>query len=169
MMSRRTLILTSMGLLGATALPAGFYFYRSQNKTLVRKGRFEIEKTEEEWKRILTPNQFAVLRKHGTEREGTSPLLKEKRKGVYQCAGCKLPVYRSQDKYDSGTGWPSFIRAIPNNIGTQEDNSAFLTRTEVHCRRCGGHLGHVFDDGPAPTGKRHCINGLALIFIADKA
>lgn len=126
---------------------------------------FEIQKTEAEWKKLLTPDQFAVLRKEATEVEGSSPLLKEKRKGVYHCAGCDLPVYQSEDKYDSKTGWPSFTKAIKNAIGTKEDNKIFVTRTEVHCRRCGGHLGHIFEDGPEPLGKRHCLNGLALKFV----
>lgn len=134
---------------------------------------FEITRTKAEWKKLLTPAQFAVLREHATEAPFTnsllgeaSPLLKESRKGTYNCAGCGLPVYSSKTKYDSGTGWPSFWDNLPNSIGTSEDNSLFATRTEVHCRRCGGHLGHVFDDGPRPTGKRHCINGLAMTFSA---
>ena len=132
-------------------------------------GRFEIEKTEAEWKAILTPAQFAILRQHDTERAGSSPLNLEKRAGIFACAGCDLPLYLSQDKYDSGTGWPSFTRSIDNAVGRQSDRSFFMTRTELHCARCGGHLGHVFDDGPKPTGERHCINGLALNFRAEAA
>jgi peptide-methionine (R)-S-oxide reductase len=127
-------------------------------------GAFEVTKTEEEWRRLLTPEQYAVLREHGTERAGSSPLNAEKRAGLYHCAGCDLAVYDSKTKYDSGTGWPSFWAAIDGAVGTQEDNTFFMTRTEVHCARCGGHLGHIFDDGPEPTGMRHCINGVALTF-----
>jgi len=132
---------------------------------------FEIAHTEAEWRKRLTPAQFAVLRDHETEqpfsnslRGETSALLKEDRAGTYDCAGCALPVYASDTKYDSGTGWPSFWEALPNAVGYAADNSFFSRRTEVHCRRCGGHLGHVFDDGPKPTGKRHCLNGLAMTF-----
>lgn len=126
---------------------------------------FEVTHTEEEWKKILTPDQFYVLRKHGTERAGTSPLNKEKRKGTFVCAGCDLPLYSSETKYQSGTGWPSFWKPLDNAIGTSEDRSWFSVRTEVHCRRCGGHLGHVFDDGPKPTGLRYCMNGVAMKFV----
>ena len=127
---------------------------------------FEIMRTDEEWKKILTPDQYYVLRREGTERAGTSPLNREKRAGTFHCAGCDLPVYSSKTKFESGTGWPSFWEAIDNSVGTRMDRSFFMTRTEVHCRRCGGHLGHIFDDGPPPTGKRHCINGVALKFKA---
>jgi peptide-methionine (R)-S-oxide reductase len=125
---------------------------------------FEVTKTEGEWRTALTEAQYAVLREEATERAGTSPLLNEKRKGTFHCAGCDLPLYSSETKYESGTGWPSFWESLPDAVGTKEDNSFFMTRTEVHCRRCGGHLGHIFDDGPPPTGKRHCINGVALTF-----
>lgn len=125
---------------------------------------FEVSKSEAEWRRVLTPEQYYVLRDHGTERAGTSPLDHEKRKGVFACAGCDLPVYSSQNKFDSGTGWPSFWQPLPNAVGTSVDSSLFSERTEVHCRRCGGHLGHVFADGPAPTGMRYCMNGVAMKF-----
>ena len=105
-----------------------------------------------------------MLRQEDTEYPGSSPLLHETRKGNFSCAGCDLPLYSSETKFDSGTGWPSFWEALPNAVGLKVDNSLFMARTEVHCRRCGGHLGHVFDDGPPPTGKRHCINGVALTF-----
>ena len=127
--------------------------------------KFEIEKTDAEWRAQLTPQQYDILRKHGTERPGTSPLNKEKRKGTFACAGCDLPLFSSDTKYESRTGWPSFWQPLANAVGTTTDRSFLMTRTEVHCRRCGGHLGHVFDDGPKPTGLRYCMNGLSLKFI----
>lgn len=125
---------------------------------------FEVIKTEEEWKSILTPEQFQVLRKHGTERSHTSPLDKYYEPGTYVCAGCGQPLFTSDTKYNSGTGWPSFFKPIDGAIATTVDRSFFMTRTEVHCSRCGGHLGHVFNDGPAPTGLRYCMNGVSLKF-----
>ncbi len=130
---------------------------------------FEITKTEAEWKALLAPEQYAVLREENTEPPNSSPLLDEHRKGTFACAGCDLPLYSSETKYDSGTGWPSFFDVLPNAVGKKEDNTLFSTRTEVHCRRCGGHLGHVFDDGPQPTGLRYCMNGLALKFVPATA
>ena len=130
---------------------------------------FEITKTEVEWKALLAPEQYAVLREENTEPPNSSPLLDEHRKGTFACAGCDLPLYSSETKYDSGTGWPSFFDVLPNAVGKKEDNTLFSTRTEVHCRRCGGHLGHVFDDGPPPTGLRYCMNGLALKFVPATA
>ncbi|MDG4576364.1 MAG: peptide-methionine (R)-S-oxide reductase MsrB [Defluviicoccus sp.] len=124
-----------------------------------------MTRSEEEWRKLLSPEQFYVLRQHGTERAGTSPLDKEHRTGTFACAGCDLPLFLSTTKYDSGTGWPSFWAPIEGAIGTSEDRSFFAVRTEVHCRRCGGHLGHVFDDGPPPTGLRYCMNGVALVFV----
>ena len=132
------------------------------------KTSYEIEKTEQEWREILSPEQFNVLRKHGTERSFTSPLDKEYGQGTYTCAGCDLPLFSSETKFNSGTGWPSFYAPLDNAIGTSIDRSFFMTRVEVHCRRCGGHLGHVFDDGPPPTGKRYCMNGVSLNFIAGE-
>lgn len=125
---------------------------------------FEVTKSEAEWRKILTPAQYRVLREEDTERAFTSPLNDEKRKGTFHCAGCDLPLYSSKTKYDSGTGWPSFWEPLPNAIGTKPDWGILGKRTEVHCRRCGGHLGHVFNDGPKPTGKRYCMNGLAMVF-----
>ncbi|HEY9641292.1 MAG TPA: peptide-methionine (R)-S-oxide reductase MsrB [Coleofasciculaceae cyanobacterium] len=128
--------------------------------------RFEVTKTEAEWQQILTPQQFNVLRKQGTEPAFSSPLAEQFPKGTYACAGCDLPLFSSTTKFESGTGWPSFYAPLEGAIATSTDQSLLMTRVEVHCRRCGGHLGHVFDDGPAPTGKRYCMNGLALKFIA---
>lgn len=126
---------------------------------------FEITKSEVEWRKILTPEQFDVLRKHGTERAGSSPLDKEYSRGTYVCAACELPLFSSEAKYDSRTGWPSFWTPIEGAVRTSKDWTLFIPRTEVHCRRCGGHLGHVFDDGPKPTGLRYCMNGVALRFV----
>lgn len=132
------------------------------------KQEFEVKKTEQEWREILTPEQFNVLRKHGTERAGTSPLDKLYDKGTFVCAGCELPLFTADTKFNSGTGWPSFFAPIDEAIETTVDRSFFTTRTEVHCRRCGGHLGHVFNDGPKPTGLRYCMNGVALKFVPEQ-
>lgn len=125
---------------------------------------FRVEKTPEEWKRDLTPEQFYVLREHGTERAGTSPLNHEKRAGTFVCAGCQQALFDAGTKFESGTGWPSFFAPLEGAVETSEDRALFMTRTEVHCAACGGHLGHVFPDGPAPTGLRYCMNGLAMGF-----
>ncbi len=124
----------------------------------------ETKRSEAEWKQELTPAQYSVLRQHGTERAGSSPLNTEKRKGVFLCAGCGTPLFDSETKYESGTGWPSFYRAKEGAVATTEDRKLFVVRTEVHCSTCGGHLGHLFPDGPEPTGERYCMNGVALKF-----
>lgn len=129
---------------------------------------FEVTKTDAEWHAILSDEAFDVLRKQGTEYPGTSPLLNEHRKGIFACAGCALPLFSSATKYDSGTGWPSFWKPLPDAVRTTSDFKIGYERTEVHCRRCGGHLGHVFDDGPPPSGKRYCMNGAALSFVPAK-
>ncbi|MFO1302556.1 MAG: peptide-methionine (R)-S-oxide reductase MsrB [Burkholderiales bacterium] len=124
-----------------------------------------VVKTPEEWRKVLTPEQFHILREEGTEPPYTSPLNNEKRKGTFVCAACALPLFKSDTKYDSGTGWPSFYAAIPGAVGTKVDYKIIVPRTEYHCSRCEGHQGHVFDDGPKPTGKRYCNNGVALKFV----
>lgn len=123
-----------------------------------------VNKTDEEWQDRLSPSQYDVLRCHGTEARGSSPLNKEKREGTYRCAGCGQPLFSSDTKFDSGTGWPSFYAPMSDAVETSTDRSHFMVRTEVHCKACGGHLGHVFDDGPRPTGQRYCMNGAAMQF-----
>lgn len=130
---------------------------------------FEVSKSDAEWKKLLSPAAYQVLRHEDTEPPFTSPLNKEHRDGVFACAGCSLDLYSSSTKFESGTGWPSFWRPLPNAIGTSTDRKLGMARTEVHCRRCGGHLGHVFDDGPPPTGLRYCMNGVAMTFKPAKA
>ena len=126
--------------------------------------RFPVTKTDEEWRRQLTPDQYQVLRRHGTEHPGSCALLHEKRAGTFACAGCGQPLFASGPKFERGTGWPSFFAPIDGAVAASEDRSHFLVRTEVHCSRCGGHLGHAFEDGPPPTGVRYCMNGLAMTF-----
>jgi len=123
--------------------------------------------SDSDWRERLTPEQFRVLRKHGTERAGTSPLNAEKRDGVFVCAGCGAKLFAAATKFESGTGWPSFYAALDGAVGTSKDKSLFMTRTEAHCARCGGHLGHVFPDGPRPTGQRYCMNGVAMGFVPE--
>jgi len=129
---------------------------------------FPVDKTDKEWQETLSPSQYQVLREHGTERAGTSPLNQEKRAGRFSCAACRNPLFASDTKFESGTGWPSFWRPLDAAVGTSEDRSYSMTRTEVHCAQCGGHLGHLFPDGPPPTGLRYCMNGTALKFEPEK-
>lgn len=163
-MKRRDLLLGTSAL-AAVVLGGGSWWQSKNNGTAIAsEGEFEVTLTEAQWRERLTTEQFGVLRKEHTERPYSSALNDEKREGVFNCAGCELPLYASATKYESGTGWPSFYQPIDNAIGTRVDNSLFSARTEVHCRRCGGHLGHVFNDGPQPTGKRYCMNGVSLAF-----
>jgi peptide-methionine (R)-S-oxide reductase len=151
---------------GVVALLAANHFASGSAK---KAQTFEITRSDAEWRAVLTPAQYAVLRQEGTERAYTSPLNDEKRPGIFACAGCDLPLFSSKTKFDSRTGWPSFWQPLDNAVGTSSDRSFGMMRTEVHCRRCGGHLGHVFDDGPKPTGLRYCINGVAMTFKAESA
>lgn len=162
-MNRRSLLLGASAI-AALAVANRVFGWRATDAWAAGDQKFEVMKTDAEWKAQLSPQAYAVLRKEDTERAFTSPLNNEKREGTFHCAGCDLPVYSSKTKFDSGTGWPSFWEAIPAAIGTREDKSLFMTRTECHCSRCGGHMGHIFDDGPKPTGMRHCINGVSLSF-----
>jgi peptide-methionine (R)-S-oxide reductase len=169
MRTRRTLLLGT----AAVALLAALRWRQNPDAGTLASasaaGAFEIEKSDAEWRAVLTPEQYAVLREHGTERPGSSPLNAEKRAGTFACAGCDLPVFSSRTKYESGTGWPSFYEPLPDAVQTSQDRSFLMTRTEVHCRRCGGHLGHVFDDGPPPTHLRYCMNGVAMKFAPNAA
>jgi peptide-methionine (R)-S-oxide reductase len=173
-MKKRDLLLTGAAVIGSAWI---YQFWRSSSSDSSSKDleiavdlnkatkQYQIMKTENEWKQVLTPEQFQVLRKHGTERAFTSPLDKEYSQGTYKCSGCDLPLFTSDTKFNSGTGWPSFFAPIEGAIATTVDNSFFMKRVEVHCSRCGGHLGHVFNDGPKPTGERYCMNGVSLKFI----
>jgi peptide-methionine (R)-S-oxide reductase len=164
-MKRRTLLFASLIPIGTAS---AFFFSSKKSTSMVKTpNKFEVSKTEAQWRKILTPEQFEVLRKEGTERAGTSPLTDEHRKGKFACAGCNLPLFTSETKFESGTGWPSFYDPIANAVKTSVDTSFGETRTEVHCRRCGGHLGHVFEDGPKPTGLRYCMNGVAMKFMPN--
>lgn len=160
-MTRRQVLLTGAG---ALALLGVARLVSQRPAATTTAETFATTHSAAEWREPLTPAQYDVLRLHGTERPFTSPLNREKRAGTYACAGCDLPVFSSDAKFDSGTGWPSFWQPLDKAVGLADDNSFLMRRTEVHCRRCGGHLGHVFDDGPQPTGLRYCINGVALTF-----
>jgi peptide-methionine (R)-S-oxide reductase len=164
MFSRRFVALTGLST-AALAAMARLAFSGQAEKSAATT--FEVAKTDEEWKNLLTPEQYYVLRQHGTERAGTSPLDKQYGPGSYACAGCELPLFSSTTKFNSGTGWPSFHTPLENAVATSTDRGLFMARTEVHCRRCGGHLGHVFEDEPKPTGLRYCMNGVALKFVAE--
>jgi peptide-methionine (R)-S-oxide reductase len=161
MLNRRTVLIAGVGL---SALATAARFGKAETMTSTDTTDFR-KLSDMEWRQRLTANQYMVLRQHGTERPGSSPLNKEKRKGTFVCAGCDLPLFSSDTKFESGTGWPSFYQPLPNAVETKTDRSLFMTRTEVHCARCLGHLGHVFDDGPKPTGLRYCMNGVALKFV----
>jgi peptide-methionine (R)-S-oxide reductase len=149
---------------GGAAAIAAFALLRSPRVSAGSPLTFKVSHSPEEWKRLLGPERFAVLREASTEHPFTSPLLKEHRRGTFVCAGCALPLFSSTTKFESGTGWPSFWQALPHAVVTRSDRSLLMERTEVLCARCGGHLGHVFDDGPRPTGLRYCMNGLAMKF-----
>ncbi|MBB3243797.1 peptide-methionine (R)-S-oxide reductase [Pseudomonas sp. Tn43] len=167
MFSRRQFLVASGGL-GATALVMGVLPKFSASVALVDEARalevFEVTHSDSEWRALLSAEQYVILREEGTERAYSSPLNNEHRKGIFACAGCDLPLFSSDTKFDSRTGWPSFWAPLDNAVATRQDRSFGMLREEVHCRRCGGHLGHVFQDGPKPTGLRYCMNGLALTF-----
>lgn len=156
---------TFLGASGA-ALCAGVALFVGNRPVEAQRENFPFRLTDAEWRRRLSPPQYAVLRGHSTERAGSSPLDREHRRGTFACAGCGQPLFSSDTKFDSGTGWPSFYRPLPHAVGTSTDRQLGYARTEVHCARCGGHLGHVFPDGPPPTGQRYCMNGVAMIFRA---
>jgi peptide-methionine (R)-S-oxide reductase len=161
MLDRRTGLIAGVGL---AALAAATGFAKAETMTTTETTDFH-KLSDMEWRQRLNASQYIVLRQHGTERPGSSPLNKEKRKGTFVCAGCDLELFSSETKFESGTGWPSFYQPLPNAVETKTDRSLFMTRTEVHCARCLGHLGHVFDDGSPPTGLRYCMNGVAMKFV----
>jgi peptide-methionine (R)-S-oxide reductase len=162
MINRRLLLVS-----GAAAAGLAWMGQRASAAASAADPRYRL--TPAQWRKRLSPDAFAVLRQEATETPGTSPLLKEKRAGIFACAGCGNPVFSSKTKYDSGTGWPSFWAALPGSTGKARDMKLGFERVEEHCKRCGGHLGHIFDDGPKPTGERHCINGLALRFVPGRS
>lgn len=162
--SRRNLLKFGSITAVCAALP-GIGLLPAATANAAAKGKFRVTKTDAQWRKILSPAAYAVLRKEATEAPYSSPLDKEKRKGIFVCKGCNQKLYSSATKYDSGTGWPSFYQPLRGGVGTSTDYFIGYPRTEVHCARCGGHLGHVFDDGPKPTGKRYCMNGVAMRFV----
>jgi peptide-methionine (R)-S-oxide reductase len=155
-----------MFVLGSAVIlgPVAVWLGGSNGSANIADETFPVQKSDDEWRRQLTADQYTVLRRHSTERPFSSPLDREKRRGTFVCAGCGHALFSSSTKFDSGTGWPSFWQPLPNAIGTSIDRVLFMPRTEVHCARCGGHLGHVFEDGPRPTGLRYCMNGAAMKF-----
>jgi peptide-methionine (R)-S-oxide reductase len=165
-LNRRSLLLGGTALVGLAALPfaATFLGNAVAGEGEPVPGSFEVTHTDDEWRKILGDDAFNIMRRQGTEYPGSSPLLNEHRPGIFACAGCDLPLFDASTKFESGTGWPSFYQPLPNAVATMDDGSLGMQRTEVHCRRCGGHLGHLFDDGPKPTGLRYCMDGLALKF-----
>jgi len=164
MIDRRALLTAGVAL---GALMAASKFAEAETMATTTQEIDYRKLTDADWRKRLDPQQYDVLRKHGTERPGTSALNHEKRKGTFECAACDLPLFSSDTKFESGTGWPSFYQPLPDAVATTSDRSFFMTRTEVHCKRCEGHLGHVFDDGPKPTGLRYCMNGVALKFVPE--
>lgn len=159
-MKRRELMRHGLAAVAMAALTKPFSSFAAQASA-------KLVKTKEQWRKLLTEDQFHILFEEGTEYPGSSSLLHEKRAGKFICAACNLPLFDASTKYESGTGWPSFFSSLPNAVETKSDTSLFMVRTEYHCSRCGGHHGHVFDDGPKPTGKRFCNNGAALLFVAE--
>jgi len=164
MIDRRALLTAGVAL---GALMAASKFGEAETMSTTTQEIDYRKLTDADWRKRLDPQQYDVLRKHGTERPGTSALNHEKRKGTFECAACDLPLFSSDTKFESGTGWPSFYQPLPDAIATTSDRSLFMARTEVHCKRCEGHLGHVFDDGPKPTGLRYCMNGVSLKFVPE--
>jgi peptide-methionine (R)-S-oxide reductase len=164
-MNKRTFLTAGTTWLGSTFILN--QWSRRSSAMAASEKQFEVAKTTEEWRQSLPKEAFRVLREHGTERAGTSPLDKQYGKGTYACAGCNQALFTSDTKFDSGTGWPSFFDPIENAVEASVDRAFFMVRTEIHCSKCGGHLGHVFDDGPAPTGKRYCMNGVSMKFVPE--
>jgi peptide-methionine (R)-S-oxide reductase len=162
-MKRRYLL--QAGIAGLSMAALSRYLHANATETTSPGKRFAVTRTDADWRKRLTATQYRILRQHGTEAPFSSPLDKEKRQGIFACAGCDLPLFNAKTKFDSGTGWPSFYAPLTGAVGSSIDRTLMMVRTEVHCNRCGGHLGHVFDDGPPPTGQRFCINGVAMKFI----